>query len=79
MVPAQEIQRLKATLKHGPALSREGRTEFLLCQTGAAPRKLKAEIIEKLRSEIQRLSTIDRPGVRGFVTRMKSRYPELSL
>jgi hypothetical protein len=68
---------LKLTLKYGPALSREGRVEFALDAANLPPRKLRPEIVEKLRLEIQRLSTIDRPGIRAFVTRMKQRYPEL--
>jgi hypothetical protein len=78
MAPAQEIHKLKATLKHGPALSREGRTEFLLCQTGAAPRRLKPETLEKIRGEIQRLAQSTNPRARRFAQQMSQRYPGLA-
>jgi hypothetical protein len=75
MVP---INRLKAALKFGPAMSREARTEFLLCQTGAAPRRLKPETLEKIRGEIQRLSQSTNPRARRFAQQMSQRYPGLA-
>jgi hypothetical protein len=79
MAPAQGIHTLKAALKFGPRFeSREARTEFLLCQTGAAPRRLKPETLEKIRGEIQRLSQSTNPRARRFAQQMSQRYPGLA-
>jgi hypothetical protein len=72
------INRLKATLKFGPAMSREMRAEFLLAQTGSAPRVLRPETLQKIKAEVARSSAADRPAqVRAFARKMYADHPEL--
>jgi hypothetical protein len=75
---APEIHTLKASLKHGPSLSREGRAEFLLCQTDSQVRQLKPETLAKLRVEVARLARSANPKARQFAQQMKIRYPGLA-
>jgi hypothetical protein len=73
------IQELRRRLKYGPKFeSRETRTEFALAQAGLPPRKIGPEVIQKIRTEVERLSRGDRPAhVRAFAAQMLERYPEL--
>jgi hypothetical protein len=72
------IHELKRTVKYGPALTRETRAEFLLCQTGSQVRQLKPETLAKLRVEVARLARSTNPKARKFAQQMKIRYPGLA-
>jgi hypothetical protein len=72
------IHELRRRLKRGPKLSRQARCEFALDASNLPPRKIRPEILSKLRPEIERLAKIDRPGIQAFVRRMRARYPELT-
>ena len=73
------VHGLKRSVKFGPAMSRQMRTEFTLCQVDAPPRRLRPEIAAKIRAEIDRLSISGAPAVQAFIRRMTAHYAELSL
>jgi hypothetical protein len=72
------IHELKRTVKYGPALTRQARAEFLLCQTGGQVRQLKPETLAKLKVEIGRLAQSTNPRARRFAQQMSQRYPGLA-
>jgi hypothetical protein len=70
---------LKSRLKRGPRMSRELRAEFALTLIDAPPRKLRPEVVEKIKKEIERLAQSAHPAVVRFAQTMLERYPELRL
>jgi hypothetical protein len=74
---AASIHTLKARLKHGPALSRELRADYTLDAAGLAPRKLRPEVIRKIKSELERLELYGDHKARDFAKQMWSDHPEL--
>jgi hypothetical protein len=76
---ATPISRLKRTLKFGPKLSRQMGCEFTLDAAALPPRKLRPELLAKLRPEIDMLAKVERPGVQAFIGKMGARHPELSI
>jgi hypothetical protein len=74
---ATEIGKLKARMKRGPRMSREMRTEYTLVEIDGAQRRMRPEIIAKLRGELERLSHSTDARVMRFVLKMRQRYPEV--
>jgi hypothetical protein len=72
------IARLKSRLKHGPRMSRQLRSEYLLVEVDAGPRRLTPATVAKLRVELARLAASPDVRVRRFVEAMASRYPGIA-
>lgn len=68
---------LKRRMKFAPKMGRELRAEFLSVQVNAGPRTLSPRTLEKIRTELERLSMSSNPAVTRFVGQMRSRYSEL--
>jgi Mg-chelatase subunit ChlI len=74
---AEANQQLKRTLKFGPALSRELRADYTLAQADLPARRLRPEVISKIKNELARLDLYGDAKARDFVQRMRRDHPEL--
>ena len=68
---ATDIRIIKRRLKRGPRTRREMRAEFALIQASGSTRTLQTEVLEKIRSEVERFAHSNDPRVERFVELMR--------